>query len=111
MGVLQVAAAGRHREAIADSPRERDDPRVVRAEGIRKPGDGMSELAVDGHTATLGPPSNAALTRRRCAFHASASSSNFVTVVQLRAVAVTPSPRPASSAQSFDLATPVGCHA
>jgi uncharacterized protein YciI len=35
----------------------------------------------------------------------------FVTVVQFRAVAATPRPRPASTAHSFERATPFGCQA
>ena len=44
--------------------------------------------------------------RRRA--YSSAISSSVVTVVQLRAVAVTPRPLPARPAHSFDRATPVG---
>ena len=40
-----------------------------------------------------------------------AISSSVVTVVQLRAVAVMPSPLPASPFHSFERATPSGCQA
>ncbi len=40
-----------------------------------------------------------------------AISSSVVTVVQLRAVAVTPSPLPASAFHSLERATPSGCQA
>ena len=44
-------------------------------------------------------------------YDVSTSARSAVTVVQFRAVAVTPSPLPASAAHSFDRATPAGCHA
>ena len=43
--------------------------------------------------------------------YSSAISSSVVTVVQLRAVAVTPRPLPASLFHSFERATPSGCQA
>jgi hypothetical protein len=43
--------------------------------------------------------------------HSSAIASRFVTVVQLRAVAVTPNPRPANRAHSRECAIPSGCQA
>src|SRR5450755_1632643 len=48
---------------------------------------------------------------RTATVYSSANSSSFVTVVQFLAVAVAPSPGPASLFHSFDRATPSGCHA
>ena len=75
---------------------------LVGVESDRQPG------RVASQARSSSSPSAADL---RLATYRSAISSSFVTVLQLRAVAVTPSPFPAMSAASFDRATPSGCHA
>ena len=63
---------------------------------------------VDATIVNVGLPSIQRSVRSR---YSSAIASRFLTVLQLRAVAVTPRRGPASAAHSFERATPSGCHA